>query len=207
MNFGHAKTGFPASYFVEGSNIASVSNCKDTYVPPDRTVKGKVAEQIMDSFATMQGLLDKLTKSQDDDYKRCAITDKECAITDKKSAITDKIKDLKVEKRCIQQNLIADKKSRMKSDHRRCDLEIRLIESEASPYQVKDRIQKVIDWIDTAMKGLDTHIVSNKIRISDLGNEISKLQTDRDRLTETPKSSNNRRKRMADEALRDNEYE
>jgi predicted nucleic acid-binding Zn-ribbon protein len=70
------------------------------------------------------------------------------------STITDKIMDLQAEKTSIQQAVFDANQSRKAEEHKKVDLEIRLIESE-EPDQAKERIQKVIDRFDRNIDDLN----------------------------------------------------
>ena len=67
--------------------------------------------------------------------------------------------------------------------------------------QVKNQIQKQIERLDNKMKEYDTDTALQKVRISNVKNEICDLKMDRDILIGgIPKKSNNRRKRRSDES-------
>jgi hypothetical protein len=80
------------------------------------------------------------------------------------------------------------------------DSEIRLM-GEGWSDQVQNRIQKQIDRLDNTVKEYDTDIALQKVEISNVENEISDLEMDRDILIGIPKkASNNRRKRRSNES-------
>jgi hypothetical protein len=73
------------------------------------------------------------------------------------------------------------------ADTSQIDYEMRLIESKASD-QVKEKIQNVIDRVGDRIQNYYTDMALKKVRIRNVENKISKLETDRDLLIGIPRS-------------------